>query len=202
MKIDEKLAIIIPHLNFSGINDLLNDIEGQQGIEYHVFLINSGNLEIEKQFSKRINLTSFYFEKNQGVARAWNIGLNKAIESGYRNFLWLNDDLRLENVDVLCNTMMGIREGFCVTTTPEGMWGWFFGYNYDAFLRIGEFDERFYPCFFEDNDISDRLKEIKILFREISGISHLGSQTAKDFQEYKASNRLIYQAKKNYYERT
>src|SRR3990172_9950654 len=100
----EKLAIIIPHLNYSGVNDLLGDFNEQENIVFSAFIVNNGDLKFK-------GLTWLNFAKNQGVARSWNIGLNKAIEGGYVNFLWLNDDVRITDKSFLANCLKIIQNG-------------------------------------------------------------------------------------------
>jgi GT2 family glycosyltransferase len=52
-----------------------------------------------------------------------------------------------------------------------------------AFERVGRFDERFYPAYFEDNDYHRRMKlaGIKEAFVEDTGYEHVGSATLKSF---------------------
>ena len=192
---NDGLAVIIPHLSFSVIIDLLDSIQVQENCDYHIFIVNNGNTGIEEKL-RTYRLTSLFFNVNQGVSRSWNIGLNKAIEEGYRNFLWLNDDIILRGSQVLKESLDKILLGTVVTTQFEHIVGWAFGYNYDTFLKLGEFDERFYPCFYEDNDMDLRIKESQIPLGTIAGFDHKHSQTTcGTFQNYKEAMRLIFEKK-------
>ena len=167
----EKLAIIIPHLNYSGVNDLLGDFNEQENIVFSAFIVNNGDLKFK-------GLTWLNFAKNQGVARSWNIGLNKAIEGGYVNFLWFNDDVRITDKSFLANCLKIIQNGdvVCAGQQITGS-GWCFGYNIDIVNKVGEFDERFFPCFWEDNDINTRLINVNAKFVTVNGIEHKASST-------------------------
>jgi len=94
-----------------------------------------------------------------GVARTWNCLVSVA--SGYykeENFLILNDDIILKKTESEINKIIkrGNDNTFQVCRPA---------YNWSAFIlrksvydKVGQFDEDFEKCYFEDNDYHYRMK--------------------------------------------
>jgi GT2 family glycosyltransferase len=111
------------------------------------------------------NLKVFESEENKGVAGSWNWLINKAIERGHTNFLILNDDIILkrnhsEIIDII------YRWGDNTFHRPRPFYNWSaFILNKSIYEKVGEFDEAFEKCFFEDNDYEYRMRLAGITIR-------------------------------------
>lgn len=148
-----KFLVGIPTINRA---DLLNEVLEKYFIDFkenHIFIIDNGNQEIIKRDE---NFEILKSNINLGVAKSWNLILEKAIELEYPRVLILNDDIYLGKnseeikflIDSLYHTdLIHSQKNFCafILTTF-------------AYKLYGGFDESFYPAYFEDNDFKYRLK--------------------------------------------
>ena len=103
-------------------------------------------------------LAVFESEKNKGVAGSWNWLIRKAIETGFESFLVLNDDIVLQRGD---SEISEIIETWGENSfhRPRPFYNWSaFLINKTIFERVGQFDEAFVKCFFEDNDYEHRMR--------------------------------------------
>ena len=110
-------------------------------------------------------LKVFESDKNKGVAGSWNWLINKAIQKGHTNFLILNDDIILKRYE---NEIMDIinRDEKNVFHRSRPFYNWSaFILNKSIFETVGEFDESFVKCFFEDNDYEYRMRLEKITIK-------------------------------------
>jgi GT2 family glycosyltransferase len=101
-------------------------------------------------------VTVFPMERNLGVAPSWNY-LIKVAKSNFFSFLILNDDI------ILKKTEQDIAE--IIDTDPNAFFISERQYHWSAFIhnryvhdKIGEFDENFLNCYFEDNDYEYRMR--------------------------------------------
>lgn len=103
-------------------------------------------------------LTVFESKENLGVAGSWNWLMRKAFDRGYDNILMLNDDVILQR-----------SEGEVAAMIDRGTTNTFHRcrsfYNWSVFIlrkpifeKVGDFDENFKKCFFEDNDYEYRMR--------------------------------------------
>ena len=149
----------------------------------------------------------FYLERNyidnKGVAKAWNIGTRRAIEDGADVVFVLNDDIVLgkDTVDQLVthttSGLYGVVTG-CDhrnTHTPAEIFNLenpnyeidiidapdfaCFAFSKTTWEIVGEFDENFYPAYFEDNDYVYRclLAGRQPVRSQNSPFYHYGSRT-------------------------
>ena len=120
----------IPTINRS---DLLNEVLPKYFNDFHkndIFIVDNGNQSIIERDEK---FEIYRPNKNLGVAKSWNIIIQKALELGYQRVLILNDDVYL-----------GKNRKEVISTF--------------AFQMYDGFDENFYPAYFEDKDYMYRLK--------------------------------------------
>ena len=106
---------------------------------------------------------------NRGVAAAWNLGMNKALDMGCRYAIIANDDSRFAPNAIMKNVLAmketgGVLVSFCQNgdglsnELPEG--ADFFNFMIDIpqlIDKCGYFDENFMPAYFEDNDMHRRI---------------------------------------------
>jgi GT2 family glycosyltransferase len=100
----------------------------------------------------------FESNKNLGVAGSWNWLIKKAMELGFENFLVLNDDviLKLYEGEVL-DLIKAHDQNTFFRSRPFYNWSCYL-INKHIFETVGEFDEGFRKCFFEDNDYEYRMR--------------------------------------------
>ncbi len=144
--------VAIPTINRA---DLLNQalekyFEDFQNTE--IVICDNGKQEIltrEKKFFRYIP------HKNLGVSASWNMLMDYAQRAKYTHVLMLNDDIYLgmteqeiqafikntPNADFFCGL-----QNWCVFILPVATWN-----------KIGNFDENFFPAYFEDNDYYYRM---------------------------------------------
>jgi len=133
-------------------------------------------------------------EKNIGVGPSWNILCRKIYEN-HENALILNDDIYLgKKTENICSIISKYPSQF-ITATPD--WCAFI-IGKDIFERVGEFDECFYPAYYEDNSYAYRMK--------LKGVNHCRtpylnpevyrvSQTIdkdKSLFDYRTKNKKLY----------
>lgn len=103
-------------------------------------------------------LRIFEPQSNLGVAGSWNWLMKTAIRFGYSNVLMLNDDVILQR-----------DESEICALIDKGDLNTFHRcrpfYNWSSFIlrtsiyeKVGDFDENFKKCFFEDNDYEYRMR--------------------------------------------
>jgi GT2 family glycosyltransferase len=95
---------------------------------------------------------------NKGVAGSWNWLINKAIAEGHTHFLVLNDDIILKRY---VSEIQQIIDRYDEMTfhRPRPFYNWSaFILNKTIWDKVGQFDESFVKCFFEDNDYEYRMK--------------------------------------------
>lgn len=119
---------------------------------------------------------------NLGVGHSWNQFIKMARSDGYDAIIVANDDIFLYEgalqrfVDKLNQSRFVYFNGmnaFC-----------FFGIHLDYAEEIGDFDTRFWPAYFEDNDYHRRMKYRGYEGDSIDGPSffHAGSATLGIFE--------------------
>jgi GT2 family glycosyltransferase len=119
-----------------------------------IYIMDNGNQNwtIKEQLP-----SNFHFinnEKNIGVAASWTRLLNLIYEE-HEFALIMNDDIYFGKKEHEVLNYINAQHQLFSTTT--GTWCNFL-LNFDVFLHIGDFDENFFPAYFEDNDYAYRLK--------------------------------------------
>lgn len=151
---NKSFCILIPTINRA---DLLRD-----ALEYYELLypntekliLDNGNQEIVC-YDKRA--TIYKSEHNLGVAGSWNFLIKKAIEKGYGHFLVLNDDVILKKHEDIINGIINAPKTNFFVCDPSNHWSSFI-LSKHIYDKVGEFDENFKKCFYEDNDYAYRMK--------------------------------------------
>jgi Predicted glycosyltransferases len=149
-----KLLIGIPTINRA---DLLNAALEK----YQECYPNVDILVIDNGVSQHINtqnprLRVFAQTSNLGVAASWNLICKTAFQEGYTHALILNDDIELVvHEKELIETIS--RHGEDKLLVQSGTWC-VICVAKKVFETIGNFDEQFFPAYFEDNDYERRIK--------------------------------------------
>lgn len=130
------------------------------------------------------NLKVFEPKTPKGVAASWNWLIRRAIHRGYSNFLILNDDVILQRTELEIQDLIQ-KYGDNTFHRPHVIYNWSaFILNEYIFKKVGEFDESFQKCYFEDNDYEYRMRlaEVNVKYEEaLNPQVYLNSQTiAKD----------------------
>lgn len=130
-----------------------------------IFILDNGHQDIPRLST---NMSVIEMAENLGVAGSWNWLIKNAISNLYSDFLILNDDVILKKDESTISALIeqGGQNTFHVCKTF---------YNWSSFIlnrfiyeKVGEFDEAFKRCFFEDNDYSYRmiLKGVNYQFQD------------------------------------
>jgi GT2 family glycosyltransferase len=119
-----------------------------------IFIIDNGNQNINLKF-KHPNIKVIESEFNMGVAASWNL-LCREIFAEHEYAIILNDDVYLGKKDYEIDMFLkqfpqkefylGTQD-FCSFILPKS-----------TYEKVGEFDESFYPAYFEDNDYFYRMR--------------------------------------------
>jgi GT2 family glycosyltransferase len=120
-------------------------------------------------------------ENNLGVAPSWNFFVRSAIEDGYDAVIIANDDIILYDGALERFTAELGRSPF-VCFDEHSMFS-FFGMHVSLFSNVGEFDENFWPAYYEDNDYHYRMKLAGVKESAVPPPSyhHQGSATVYTF---------------------
>jgi GT2 family glycosyltransferase len=121
--------------------------------ETKIYIVDNGNQSIESKF-KHPNVEVIYVGENLGVATSWNL-LCKKIYENHEYALILNDDIYLGRKEwEVINLLDNFKKFFYCT-----MLDWCaFIVPKKTFKVIGDFDEQFFPAYYEDNDYHYRIK--------------------------------------------
>ena len=224
-----ELAIIIPVLNcLDYTKAMLPTIKTKH--PYKLILIDNGSTDGTWKFfvkqQKNYNVFAARFIDNYGVSAAWNYGIRKAIDTYNSQYFFIpNNDVLLhpETIDVLIDTLAFPDVVLSTATnisgrvaSPEDVLGLkrpskkklkpapdfsCFMLSKEAIDKVGYFDERFFPAYFEDNDYHYRIKlaGLKASKTNQSLYFHYGSRTIKNNEEVRNKSNLGYIANRNYY---
>lgn len=161
-----------------------------------IFVLDNGNQEKLLDVDHP-HLTIIAEEQNIGVAASWN-KLCKVIFLKHSNALILNDDIYLgKSEQDLSLLIQGMDVPFY--TTPLDWCAFILPKT--TFEKVGDFDEGFFPAYFEDNDYAYRMKLMGMGITKIPYLIpsvHRVSQT----MEYDDSVRVrFHKNKKRYIEK-
>lgn len=120
-------------------------------------------------------------EQNKGVAGSWNQIARHAWSRGYDWVLILNDDIILgrdaDAIQALCDAedareggprFLASHRGWCSFLLPRSIWD-----------LVGEFDEGFFPAYFEDDDYTERMLRAGRPYLQSEGLDPVVYQESK-----------------------
>jgi len=121
---------------------------------------------------------------NLGVANGWNHFIKEAARDGFDAVVVANDDIILYP-GVLDRFVEQMREHDFVCFSGQNAFS-FYGMHTRLFEKVGEFDENFWPAYFEDNDYHYRMKLMGLPTAYVEDPSYFhrvsATLTAFDFQ--------------------
>jgi GT2 family glycosyltransferase len=139
---------------------------------------------------------------NWGVAKSWNWGIRQALADGADYVLVLNDDVRLITPDFIDRLVADVqRDGVILASgrpehlepKPNSARPAMSAFCCDRrlFEEIGEFDEAYWPAYFEDSDILHRISVSpwKTFFDSDAVFKHWVSSTGREFPKIGRQNR-------------
>ncbi len=194
MKINQSFAIGIPTLNrWDLLNPALLFYLTHDFKQTHIYVVDNGQQDITIPESEYFHVIRN--ENNVGVAASWNQLCNKIYENHKFAFI-LNDDVYLGKLDWEIELLLSQYSGDIYIGSFE--WSSFI-LPKSTYLKVGQFDENFYPAYFEDNDYLYRMRlEGLHIFDKLGFISPLvyrNSQTAEKMPEVLTH----FEINKNYY---
>jgi len=191
--------------------------------DYKFIFIDNGSQDGTLEYLKTLkNTTIVKNSENIGVAPAWNQGLSLS-KATYKVIMnndvvvspgWLSNmiyTMESKNIKIACPhyTEGELSPAFPKNYTPvdnvkklDRLYGFCFCVHKDAVSAIGEFDEKFKMCWYEDKDYDARARHLNLDPHLISGsyIHHFGSKTLQHLvskDQHIESNRLYYNDKYN-----
>jgi len=223
------LAIIIPVLNCLEFTKItLSTIYSKH--PYKLIIIDNGSTDRTGKYLDGLegieNIKVIRFKENIGAGPAWNYGIQYAMrkfQSKY--FLIANNDILLhpEAIDILIKAIdftkciltsatdisgtvscpedvlkMKVPKKTRLTEAPEFSC---FMLKTETIQKIGYFDEKFYPAYFEDNDYHYRIRlaGLKAVKTNRALYFHYGSRTIKNDEKIHNISNLGYTANREYY---
>ena len=152
-----KLVVGIPTINRA---DLLNDALAKYFEDFEnteIAICDNGNQDIitrEKKFM------IYKPQANLGVSGSWNMIMDYADKIGGTHVLMLNDDIYLGKTEKQIVRMIELfsHEDFFNSLMNWSAWV----LSVKAWKKVGNFDENFFPAYFEDNDYCYRMRLNKI----------------------------------------
>jgi GT2 family glycosyltransferase len=133
-------------------------------------------------------------KENMGVAKSWNLLCEKIFEN-HENALIMNDDIYLGKKDIEIHDLL-IRnksdfyvsvQDWCAFIMPK-----------NTFRKVGSFDSKFYPAYFEDNDYHYRMKMQNMKYMPTPVLNPFLYQSSMTVQK-EPSLRDFIQKNKEYY---
>jgi hypothetical protein len=115
--------------------------------------------------------------ENRGVAAGWNYGIKKSLEMGIEKFVIMNDDASFQQGSYPSQLVKELDDETAFVMAEVGFAA--FATHKTAIDRIGFFDEKFFPAYFEDNDFAYRAKLEGMSYKGIihCKVEHEGSKT-------------------------
>ena len=158
--------------------------------DVQIFIVDNGKQSIP--FIE--NITIIKTEQNIGVGASWNI-LCKYCFLKSENALILNDDIYLgkskENIEELIikkpNTFLTATPDWCAFIIPKSI-----------YEKVGDFDECFFPAYYEDNSYAYRMKLKGIAKLSTPYLNPITYRVSKSIEKdssifnYRKKNRDLY----------
>jgi GT2 family glycosyltransferase len=146
------LCLGIPTINRKDLLDEALPVYKETFKNRHIFVIDNGNQGFESQTTQQL---AFWCNgTNLGVAASWNKIIERQRLLGYSHVLILNDDV------VLTKKAREIED--FIQLNPADLYtghGWYsFVIPIETFVKVGPFDEMYYPAYYEDTDYQYRLQ--------------------------------------------
>lgn len=190
------MAVGIPSLAAAELLDrCVRSLLPQRGLSmYDVAIVANGEAVLDTcrywEHDQAIGLTVHRPGKNLGLTVSWNRLCRWAFARGVDGILLLNDDMQLTDEGTIEAFLREYREtcwrqmrfvmgrGFSAVCVTRAVWD-----------EVGEFDEGFWPAYYEDNDYWRRFTLRGIQWDHVVVDSvHAGSATMRYSDDFKAIN--------------
>lgn len=223
------LAIVCPVLNcLAYTRQFLDTIKSKT--PYNIIVINNASNDGTREFlenkAKEIPLLAINLDKNIGVDPAWNLGIETAISQYAAKYILIpNNDilLRPDTIDTLIHFidadklgMITAKNAAPLVDNPQNLYTLdipqklemtddpdfsCFMLTAKAYRKVGKFDEKFFPAYFEDNDYHYRMKLLGIKVKKCNQALyyHFGSMTIKEGAAIRVQSDVNYLKNKEYY---
>ena len=179
-------AIGIPTLNRY---DLLKPSLAMYKLDFpniNIHIINNGIENINEEAKIKVHRTY----RNIGVAASWNRLCKIIFSEGHENALILNDDIYLgkkeSEIIELCstykNSFIRATPDFCAFIISKHVWD-----------EVGEFDECFFPAYYEDKSYDYRMKLKRIMRIKTPRLNPHIYNSSKTLEKYSELMELIRQ---------
>jgi GT2 family glycosyltransferase len=205
---NKKLAIVIPvYNNFQYTKNALKDLL-QLPDNHHIVVVDNCSTDATKTLQSTTKLTVIRTQENLGFGKACNQGFDWAKINGYEHVMFLNNDIKINQIDQIDWTEQIISEcdkGNIVGPTigcldkdfrfvcetkkipSRGLWymsGWCISAPVVVWAQLIEQDEigpfRIFFAYFEDSDLSLRAKLHGFNFSVIDiPVKHFGKATGE-----------------------
>lgn len=162
----------------------------------------SGTAYLEPLVKKYNNVYIWPQTYNLGVSRSWNYAFNQ-LKSDF--IINANDDVEVEPRTIEYMIEAAKRNPEQIFFSGDGTSGNAFSLfllTHSGYELIGEFDEKFYPAYFEDNDYAYRMKLKGYRIIPVTGATyfHVGSSTIKRYDAMEMNrHHEAHRANERYY---
>lgn len=158
---NKKIILGIPTINRSDLlKESLEDISKNLNNLERYIIIDNGNQNINVPENLRNSVIIHKPGKNLGVAASWNLIMKIAFEYLNSDYvLLLNDDIVLGHGRKKIEDVIQEYKDFYVLVGGHS-WSIII-ISKEAYDKVGKFDEKFYPAYFEDNDYRQRIKKFE-----------------------------------------
>lgn len=204
---DKDLAIVMPVLNnWHFTKKALKDLSN---LPHKIILVDNGSSDNTKNLETSNNIEIIRFDSNRGFGGACNAGFRLGKELGYKNVMFLNNDIKVINyfdswtTKIIDKAMEGSIVGptigclddnfnfICEASKKpsKGYWylsGWCITALVDTWEKLivnndkGPFSSEFF-VYFEDTDLGFRAQELNIACDVVSiPVRHFGKATSKN----------------------
>lgn len=196
------LNLCIPTLNrYDRLYNCVDSALNGSLVPEMIYIIDNGK-QITQRIRDRVGDKLFLYtpETNLGVARSWNwffnvvphpmLITNDDVEFGTYDLENFSKAYLLEDTDLLfTNNVSHLNMFSCFMPTPN------------LILRVGLFDEGFYPAYFEDNDYFYRMRLAGMGWKAIpTDILHYSSSTLEMYTpEQKEAHHGQFNANHSYF---
>lgn len=174
--------IVVPTITcYDLLNPLIESIKCSRPVKIMIIDNGEGFDGLYNPNPDKISIMKRKPQNNLGVAGSWNLGLRKIFQEKENEYaIVMNDDIEfMEKLDNILSTVESNPE-YGVYLSQEN-WA-FFVIRRETFIEVGEFDEEFYPGYFEDDDYEYRLfLAKKRIYRIEAKINHVGSESIRRF---------------------
>lgn len=173
----------------------------------HVVVIdNGGNLPASGLHSLKHEVEVLRPGKNLGVGPSWNVLARHCLQSPDDRLLISGDDVELNSdvIDTLVKTMEECGLDFVFPDSNRSINHTMFScfmVRSTLFEKVGYFDEKFWPAYFEDNDFQRRMNFVEATYGvSPCGYRHASSATMKSYTpDELEAHHVRFRACRDYY---